>query len=72
MKWDLRKAYLVSRDPSQPADAPEMLVGDVYEFTDPPFYEVDPRTLKATKTLQQFRVKNSALELEILHSRIPQ
>lgn len=67
MRWNLRKANLVYREPDQDQDAAEMLVGDIYEFTDPPFFEVDPQTLKATNKLQRFRVKNERLEMEIVH-----
>ena len=56
MKWPLRKANLLYRDPNQDQDAAAILKGDVYEFTDPPFHEVDPVTRKTKSALQCFRV----------------
>jgi hypothetical protein len=64
MRWALKQANLLYREPSRVQDWPEILPGDIYEFTDPPFYEVDPHTRKTKATLQCFRVLDEHLRLD--------
>ena len=64
MRWPLRKGNLLYREPSQDQSAEAILVGDIYEWTDPPFYEVDPRTMQCTTTLQAYRIVNTQLKMQ--------
>ncbi len=64
MKWNLESANLLYRDPKQDQRAEAMLIGDVYEFTDPPFYEVDPITLKCRDALQCFKIIDETFQLQ--------
>jgi hypothetical protein len=64
VKTPIRAATLLYREPTADPKAEGMLPGDIYEFTDPPFYEVDSITYEARSVLQCFRVKDTALNLE--------
>lgn len=57
MRWPLRKATILHRDlwnVDQGHD--RFLPGDVVEFPDPPFYEVDPISRQCRAELQCFRL----------------
>jgi len=56
MPWDLTKANLLYRRPEYDQNEQAFLEGDVWEFTEPPFYEIDPITYETKPTLQCFRV----------------
>jgi len=64
MRTDLRRGTLLYRDPAKDQHFVGFLKGDVWEFTDPPFHEVDPLTRKAKPDLQCFRVVNNDLKLQ--------
>ena len=60
----LQAANLLYREPTADQDADAILVGDVYEWTHPPIYVVDPRTRQATAALQCFRVVDADLHVQ--------
>ena len=63
MQWKLHKATLLYRRPENDKSVDAYLVGDIYEFPNPLFYEVDPKTQKCRETLQCFEVLNESLAL---------
>lgn len=58
IRFGVRSINILYRESWQDPEKEALLLGDVFEITEPPTYEVDPETRQNTDRLKCFKVTN--------------